>query len=432
MKSTIESVRRAAIAAAILLALSATAAAQSGEPTPAQRKELEAARAELRQAAERVAELSRKYHGADDAARRAMHGLSRKPVLGVLLGPDREAGVRIAGVTPDSAAADAGLRSGDRLLAIDGKQILGSDGRLRVANARKLLRKLDTDTPVALAYERAGRKATVKVTPRLGSRALLYAGDGFSAEDFDFDIDIDHDAIRASVDEAMREVSKEMPRIRQEIMRLGDCGKDGNNSRNGPCRFPVLAEAFRWSGLNLAAVGPQLGRYFGTDRGVLVLSAGDELAGLQPGDVVQKIDGKPVETPREAMALLRSQPADSRVRVDYLRDRKPATAQITVPEAVPFRIPLPPAPPEPPAPPRAPDAPRAAPPAPPAPPPPPDTAAVPAPPAAPAPPDGPRVDGQRRLVFVDDNGRTTVLEGADAPPLPTPPALPAPPARIGD
>src|SRR5690606_4973382 len=131
----------------------------------------------------------------------------------------------------------------------------------------------------------------------------------------------------------------------------------------------------------------------------------------QPGDVVRSIDGKAVDTPREAMAVLRSKPADSRVRVDYLRDRKPATAQITVPGAAPFRIPAPPAPPAPPRPPDAP--PRTAPPAPVAPPPPPEAATVPAPPMAPAAPTVRGTAGQRRYVFVDDDGRTTVLEGDD-------------------
>ena len=45
----------------------------------------------------------------------------------------------------------------------------------------------------------------------------------------------------------------------------------------------MLAEAFRWNGLNLASVDAKLGRYFGTDRGVLVLSSGPDLAGLQAG-----------------------------------------------------------------------------------------------------------------------------------------------------
>jgi hypothetical protein len=343
--------------------------------------------------------------------------------------------VRIAGVTPESAAADAGLKSGDRLLGIDGKQILGSEAGLRLKNARKLLGGLDAGTPVAIAYERDGRKATMQVTPRLGSRAVLFSGDGLAAHDFDFDFDhhldydIDHDAIRKSVDEAMRVVSKDMPRIDQEILRLGDCGKRGKHGKDAPCRLPMLAEAFRWSGLNLAAIDPQLGRYFGTDRGVLVLSTGDELAGLQPGDVVQKIDGRSVDTPREAMAALRAKPADSSVRVDYLRDRKSSAAQVKVPAAMPFRILTPPAPPAPPAPPTPPAS--AAPSAPPAPPAPPNAAVVP-----PAPPAAPAFfwsadDAQRRFVFIDDDGRTIVLEGDDAPLPPAPPAPPPLPGRHG-
>ena len=89
----------------------------------------------------------------------------------------------------------------------------------------------------------------------------------------------------------------------------------------------MLAEAFRWNGLNLAAVDAQLGRYFGTSEGVLVLSTGKDLDGLQAGDVIRKIGGKPVTHPREAMDALRAQPADAKVSVDYLRDRVTATAR---------------------------------------------------------------------------------------------------------
>ena len=59
------------------------------------------------------------------------------------------------------------------------------------------------------------------------------------------------------------------PDVRTEVIRIGsECkGKDKD------CALPVLAEAFRWNGLNLAAVDAQLGRYFGTSAGVLVLSS---------------------------------------------------------------------------------------------------------------------------------------------------------------
>src|SRR3546814_16524037 len=79
--------------------------------------------------------------------------------------------------------------------------------------------------------------------------------------------------------------------------------------------------AFRWNGLNLATVDKQLGRYFGTDHGVLVLSSGD-LAGLQAGDVIQRIDGKAVASPREAMAAMGDKPGGTTGSIGYLRERK--------------------------------------------------------------------------------------------------------------
>ncbi len=109
-----------------------------------------------------------------------------------------------------------------------------------------------------------------------------------------------------------------------------------------------MLSAFRWNGLNLASVDPQLGRYFGTDHGVLVLSNG-VLAGLQTGDVIQAIHGKPVASPRDAMTILGNQPDGAKVAVAYLRDRKTGNVQVPVPTMGSIPPPPPPAPPKPPA-----------------------------------------------------------------------------------
>jgi hypothetical protein len=122
------------------------------------------------------------------------------------------------------------------------------------------------------------------------------------------------------------------PEVRSEIMRIdSDC-------KGSDCKLPALVEALRWSGVNLATVDAGLGRYFGTDRGVLVLGTGKDLDGLQAGDVIRAIGGKSVNTPREAMDALRAQPADGKVAVDYLRDRKEASVQVAVPKALPFQV----------------------------------------------------------------------------------------------
>ncbi len=340
------------LAAALTLLLPmAAATAQNPSRSATGDKELTAAREDLKRAAERVAELARKRGGDVDV--RVERRVTRKPMIGVLLTPDEEAGVRISGVTPDSAAAKAGLRSGDRLVSISGTPILGSDGQLRVENARKLLKDIEADKPVRLGYTRDGRSASANVTPRLDEHVFVWRDDGgaggpmdgpvFIARDHGGDIDIE--TVLSDLPPGVA------PQIHREIVRIGPDGR----CKGKDCRPPRLLSALRWNGLNLASVDAQLGRYFGTDRGVLVLSTG-ELEGLQAGDVIQRVDGKAVSSPREVMDALRGKPDNAKVGMNYLRDRKPATSQLTVPKVLHALPPLPPAPPAPPKPPRPPKA----------------------------------------------------------------------------
>ena len=164
------------LATALALAVTCGALAQAA-PDAAKQKELEAAREELHSAAKRVAELSRELGATNDVVvERRLH---RRPVLGVILEPDTASGVRVAAVTPESAAAKAGLRSGDRLVSIDGKAIAGTDGEQRLADARARLRGLDTKTPIALGYVRDGRTASAKVTPEVGEPMwMMFDGEG--------------------------------------------------------------------------------------------------------------------------------------------------------------------------------------------------------------------------------------------------------------
>ncbi|HET6395528.1 MAG TPA: PDZ domain-containing protein, partial [Pseudoxanthomonas sp.] len=291
-----------ALAFAAALALPA----QAADDDASRRKALDQARAELQAAARRVAELSREL-GAREAAAFAPPAADARPRLGVLLGSDDQAGVRIVGVTPGSGADKAGLKAGDRLLRVRGQAIAGGTAAQRVASAREALARLEPGKPVRLGYQRDGRQHEVEVTPAT-VRPLVFArtlgGDGRLA------------AVLDAQDLApLKDLGELGPQIRSEVLRLGrpDCGRDG-------CAAPLLSEALRWDGLNLAALDAQLGRYFGTDRGVLVLSQGT-LPGLQAGDVIQKIEGRPVASPRDALRAMRAKKAGEQARVTVLRDR---------------------------------------------------------------------------------------------------------------
>ena len=370
--------RFAALALALAAAIAAPAFAQSASPkapSAAEQQQLDAARARLDAAAKQYAELASRY-AADQHAMELQHRLLRKPVIGVVLGSDPEGGVRIAAVTPGGAAAEAGLKSGDRIVAVDGKRLAGSDPEARLEAAREAIGKHDEGSKVSLRYLRDGREATVSLAPRPGERVLFFDVNKAGGIDV-IRLRAQTEAARTHAELARAAAARHAaiaPEIRREIIRLSP----GSECAAGtPCAFPVISEALRWNGLNLASLDADLGKYFGTDKGVLVLGTGPGLGGLRAGDVIRSVDGKPVSTPREVMDALRGRDSGDKVDVGYLRERRAGATVVTVPE--PVAIPLPPAPPVPPAPPPSPNAPGAAPPAPPVPP-----AAPPAPPAPPA------------------------------------------------
>src|SRR5690606_24684802 len=183
--------------------------------------------------------------------------------LGVLLGVDPQAGVRIVGVTPGSGAEKAGLRSGDRLLRIRGEAIAGANGEARVEAAREALSRLESGSKVKLTYQRDGREQTVEVAPE-PMRVHVFAHR------------LGGDSTAGGVGQA-RDLA---PQLRSEVLQLslpGACGGDD-------CKAPLLSEALRWNGLPLVALDAQLGRYFGAERGGPVLSRGAP-PGPRAGDV---------------------------------------------------------------------------------------------------------------------------------------------------
>ena len=372
------------VAAALAASAQAADTPKAASDDAAKRAELERARAEMARYAGRVAELSR------ELGERGGYSFSfnseefdrvrGRPAIGVVMGTNPAAnGVRLAAVTPNGPAAKAGLRAGDVLLSVDGKTISGK-GETAIAQARELLGDLKEGQQLRLGYVREGKagQATVKAEPL--DRVMVFRTG-------------DPDPSEALAYERARAMPVIAPRVEMELARLAAAPCPPGSDKD--CSFPALAQAFRWSGLNLASMNPQLGRYFGTSTGVLVLSGGDGMAALEAGDVIQRIDGQAVQSPRDAMRALRDQDEGEKVKVEVLRERKARTVEVTVPDAPGVRWFAPPPPPAPPAPP-VPPTPRTpgvapAPPAPPAP------GAAPTPPAPPPPP---AIDGDT-VAFAD-------------------------------
>lgn len=406
------------VAAALLPAAAHAATPKAAATEAAQRAELAKARAELNRNARRVAELSRAL---GESAQRShvtemRRAEARRAGLGIVMSPNEAgAGVRLAAVTPGGPAEKAGLRSGDVLVSIDGKALAAGDDRALV-EFRQLLGEPQAGRKVRLGYLRAGKRGeAVVVTDRISSVMVMSSN---LPGEYRFDVSGDLQSIEIDDLGQLRGQLDRLdvhpivsPLVETEIARIAaaPCAPGA-----GDCRIPALTQAFRWNGLNLASMDARLGRYFGTDHGVLVLSGGAGLAALEPGDVIQRIDGEAVATPRDAMRALREQDTGGKVKVELLRERQRRVVEVTVPEAPPLRWFAPPPPPAPPAPPVPPAPPTQRVPkvAPPAPPPPPAAA----PPAPPAPPEGAvaLVDGEpmeivSRQRWLDSEGREHIV-----------------------
>ena len=82
-----------------------------------------------------------------------------------------------------------------------------------------------------------------------------------------------------------------------------------------------------WGDAEFVTLTPQLGRYFGADKGVLVARAPEDAAlGLQDGDVIVAIGGREPQDGRHAMRILRSYQPGEPVELRILRDRRTADA----------------------------------------------------------------------------------------------------------
>jgi hypothetical protein len=358
----------------------AAAPAPRAAPAAARRAELEVARRELERASSRFAEIAQTLAGDEIETALARRGFDR-PVIGVVLSGDEGAGVRLAAVTPKSPAADAGLRSGDRLLRIRGSDIGGKDSDARLATARAAIGHLEKGERVELTIERDGKRRDVTVAAASLPGVVWWRGETPQG------LEVMRYLQQPSLPE-------NFPMELGQLAPLAGCGANGDG-----CVLQPMAEAYRWRGLRLAALEAKLGRYFGSDRGVLVLTTPNEtLPALEPGDVLLRIDGEPVDLPQEVMREMRAKAPGEQIAIEFLRDRKRRTVSVDAPKLARFPLlapPPPPAPPVAPAPP-APVAPPAGVPSLPLP-------AAPAPPSPPSPPLPPSEDDDASLTTLSAN-----------------------------
>jgi membrane-associated protease RseP (regulator of RpoE activity) len=339
------------------------------------RRELDSMRDQMRELSRKMAEVSAKLGDVGPRAYAYRYlGNPDRGMIGVVFSDDDASatkGLRVDAVTPGGPADKAGIRHGDVIIAVNGNA---------VANGSKIewpqnFKDLKIGQSIALSVMRDGKKNEIAV--KAERREPYNFGEAFTGMDADDMHELaelgKHGVLPPDFDQHIHETVERAMSHAHVAERVAE--RAGEQVRRALDRVNFSTP---WWGLNLVSLNPDLGGYFGTDKGVLVLSANDSLKGIKPGDVLLDVAGQKVERPEDALRLLREQPAGSEVKVQVLRQRKPLTLSMQRPEFKGIFVPPPPPPPPPvpPVPPVAPVPPAHAPP----------------PPAPPVPPVPPRDD----------------------------------------
>lgn len=194
-------------------------------------------------------------------------------------------GVVVTNVLPESPAAEAGIKAGDIITAIDGEEVRGPEQFV------EHIRGLKAGDLVRLTLSREGERTekTVRLAPRPEELAAPPARE------------------------------PRPPEGKQEGRRPAE---------------RRAAEA--WLGVMAAPLTKEVSEIAGVDHGVLIGGLTDSSpaagAGLMPGDVVTAIDGKAVDSPEELVDHIRGHKPGDEVGIEYYRSGKHRTATVRLGE----------------------------------------------------------------------------------------------------
>ena len=200
-----------------------------------------------------------------------------------------EDGVQVDGVTPGGPAAESGVETGDIIVEMDGAVLSGdSPSELLIAQMENVA---PGDT-VVLTIARDGNEEEIEVIAGSSSNFFSRGDSG----DRRFDVG--------------------------GLLRGG--GDFGDR---------LLAFGRRWGDMELAELTPELGAYFGTDTGILVVRApADEvLEELMDGDVILDNGGRTPNSTAHALRILASFEPGETLELTIMRNQRRQTLEVEFP-----------------------------------------------------------------------------------------------------
>lgn len=230
-------------------------------------------------------------------------GASERAVLGINIASGRQQsgpveGVAIVGVTPGAAADAAGLRADDVMVAIDDTSLTADSASTANDRLLKLMANVKPGQTLRITYLRGGRALETSLVADAFDPGML-------PPDFPF---------------------------RDDLERLG---RRFENEFIEPLQYRWRHQG-TFAGMELVALTPELGRYFGTDEGLLVVRAPASSAiDLEDGDVIHSIGARVPNDPGHALRILRSYEPGEELIIGILREQQEREVRVTLPEPPP-------------------------------------------------------------------------------------------------
>ncbi len=246
-------------------------------------------------------------HFGDLMQRRARLGIN----VNLLAKETDSLGALVTAVTPGGPASKAGLRSGDIITRLDGTSVLTEGSRTvdRDESAPgvrliELAAKLEPNDTITVDFLRGDARRTVTLVTG-DERIVTVDGRGLLV------------GPRGEPGERIR-----IPDLRVEPIEPGRIFEF--TPRAGGFGMAFGSGALR--DLELAPMNADLGSYFGTSEGVLVIRApsGGSL-GLKSGDVILAVDGRQASSPAALLRILRSYGDDESFKLEIQRQRQRQT-----------------------------------------------------------------------------------------------------------
>jgi len=332
----------------------------------AMREELSRVHEDLRRASREVAALHRKMGRTHDeyvfAEAPRPPGVGNKAVIGVVLGDARDGGVPVLGVSPDGPSERAGIKPGDVIVAMMGKELSEKPGDDARAVLSEAMGGVKVGDELSITVERDGERIEHQVTAekrepfawqsfvRLPSAPEAPSVPGApgvpEAPSAVFEYieipEIDREALQAQVERLRKDVDRARVVIETrhatapeddhegwsyEFETFSDFGDEALKEANVWFGLPVTR------GLKLAEMDADLASYFKADGGVLVLKAReDNDLQLRSGDVILRIGDKSVAKPADVMRALREWEPGASIEIRIKRDRRDQKLDVVMPE----------------------------------------------------------------------------------------------------